>query len=294
MKERSLSGQDWLCLSLFSLSIYFLMHSSNSPGVPPLPIILKSREPPDVNSRPNFLAGRPRATSVSPPETGLHPLGQLSLCPRSSPQHTIVEPQNLKSNEEGGSCYQSFCKGRRRKTVLSTGRPWGLCHQQSLLAFPLSPPNAGSFRPPRRSPAPTPVPKNIVSCAEPQAVQLCPPACGPLSHTRAHQLALSHSLALLACTSGGLLGDLWGTSGPPTTQKFQTLDPIQNLMKPNCPPVTDLLPVLVCPQGKWNGYLSKLAKHIPIHSVLSSLGTPWEGRGEFIFFTHEEAKAQRG
>lgn len=23
MKERSLSGQDWLCLSLFSLSIYF-------------------------------------------------------------------------------------------------------------------------------------------------------------------------------------------------------------------------------------------------------------------------------
>lgn len=91
------------------------------------------------------------------------------------------------------------------------------------------------------------------------------------------------------------LGDLWGTSGPPTTQKFQTLDPIQNLMRPNCPPVADLLPVLVCPQGKWNGYLSKLAKHIPIHSVLSSLGTPWEGRGEFVSsFTHEEAKAQRG
>lgn len=73
-----------------------------------------------------------------------------------------------------------------------------------------------------------------------------------------------------------------GSSGAlcaPTHRDSRHFTSTRNLMRPNCSPITDGIPVLLCPQGKLNRYLPKLANHLPIHPALSSSGPPGEGRG---------------
>ena len=145
---------------------------------------------------------------MSPPEIGLRPLGQLSLCLGRSPLLTAVEPQTLRAMRSEVPLTGSLIRDGGEKQRAMQGGSVD-CHWEPRWAFPFPAPHChpvlGTSGPPCCTPALTPVPKDLVSCSKPQAMLICPPACTPLSATpELTRLLLSAGWHCWPRTSGGL------------------------------------------------------------------------------------------